>query len=98
MQSKLAHAAERKAFRRVLDKFIAKSQTQSATEAANELIGAVEKIMKCSWQDGSFDNLRAIADAATATLKRPYTPWSLCTLIKFRSVCRYATRARTILT
>lgn len=50
MQSKLAHAAERKAFRRVLDKFIAKSQTQSATEAANELIGAVEKIMKCSWR------------------------------------------------
>lgn len=61
MQSKLAHAAERKAFKRVLDKFIAKSQTQSATEAANELIGAVEKIMKGSWQDGSFDNLRAIA-------------------------------------
>lgn len=61
MQSKLAHAAERKAFKTVLDKFIAKSQTQSATEAANDLIGAVEKIMKGSWNDASFENLRQIA-------------------------------------
>ena len=61
MQNKVIHAAERKAFKTVLDRFIAKSQTESAAEAANDLIGVVEKIMKGAWSDGSFDMLRQIA-------------------------------------
>ena len=61
MQNKLVHAAERKAFKAVLDKFIAKSQTETAAEAANDLIGFVEKIMKGAWSDGSFETLRQIA-------------------------------------
>lgn len=61
MQSKLIHAAERKAFQTVLNRFIAKSQTKNATEAANDLIGSVEKIMKGAWSDDSFDTLRQIA-------------------------------------
>ena len=61
MQNKVIHAAERKAFQIVLDKFIAKSQTETAAEAANDLISVVEKIMKGAWSDGSFETLRQIA-------------------------------------
>lgn len=61
MQNKIVHAAERKAFKIVLDKFIAKSQTKGASEAANDLIGSVEKIMKGVWRDESFAMLRQIA-------------------------------------
>lgn len=61
MQNKIVHAAERKAFKTVLDRFIAKSQTEAAAEAANDLINIVEKIMKGAWSDGSFDMLRQIA-------------------------------------
>ncbi|MGN0593418.1 MAG: radical SAM protein [Ruminococcus sp.] len=61
MQNKLVHAAERMAFKAVLDKFIAKSRTETATEAANDLIGFVEKIMKGAWNDDSFETLRQIA-------------------------------------
>lgn len=61
MQNKIVHAAERKAFKIVLDKFIAKSQTKGASEAANDLISSVEKIMKGVWQDESFAMLRQIA-------------------------------------
>lgn len=61
MQSKLVHAAERKAFQTVLDRFIAKSRTGNAAEVANDLIGSVEKIMKGIWTDESFTMLRQIA-------------------------------------
>ncbi len=61
MQNKLIHGAERKAFQTILDKFIAKSQTENAAEVANELIGSVEKIMKGTWQDSSFTMLRGVA-------------------------------------
>lgn len=62
MQNKIVHAAERKAFKTVLDNVISKSQTEDASEMANSLINLVEKIMKGSWSDGSFETLRQIAD------------------------------------
>ena len=62
MQNRIAHAAERKAFRKVLKKVIEKSRTDGASEAADELITFVERIMKGAWADGSFDILRRIAE------------------------------------
>lgn len=61
MQSKIVHAAERKAFQTVLDKFIAKGQTENAADLANELINFIEKIMKGSWSDSNFEVLRQVA-------------------------------------
>ena len=61
MQNKIVHAAERKAFQTVLDKFIAKSRTEGASEAANDLINIVEKLMKGYWKNESFEMLRKIA-------------------------------------
>ena len=62
MQNSIAHAAERKAFRKVLKKVIEKSRTDGASEAADELITFVERIIKGAWADGSFDILRRIAE------------------------------------
>lgn len=61
MQNKIVHAAERKAFQTVLNRFIAKSQAGNTAEVANDLIGSVEKIMKGTWQDSSFAMLKGIA-------------------------------------
>lgn len=62
MKNNLVHAAERKAFKLVLDNFIKKAQTKDASEAAESLIDHVEKIMKGSWPDHSFETLRQIAN------------------------------------
>lgn len=56
------HAAERKAFKTVLDNFIKKGQNEDASEMAESLISLVEKIMKGSWSDTSFELLRDIAN------------------------------------
>ncbi len=62
MQNKIVHAAERKAFKTVLDSFIRKGQNEDAGELAKSLISLVEKIMKGSWSDDSFETLRQIAE------------------------------------
>ena len=62
MQNKIVHAAERQAFKTVLDNFIRKGQTADASEMAKSLITLVEKIMKGQWGDDAFATLRQIAD------------------------------------
>lgn len=62
MMNNIVHAAERKAFKTVLDNFIKNAQTKDASQAAESLINFVEKIMKGAWPDSSFDVLRQIAN------------------------------------
>ncbi len=61
MQSKMMHAAERKAFQTVLDRMIEKGQNENAAEIADSLIGLIEKIMGSSWSEDSYRTLRQIA-------------------------------------
>ena len=62
MQNKIIHAAERKAFKMALDNFIKKGQTEDSSELAESLISLVEKIMRGSWSDSSFELFRQIAE------------------------------------
>jgi MoaA/NifB/PqqE/SkfB family radical SAM enzyme len=62
MQNKIVHAAERKAFQTVLDKLIAKGQTEDVSELANSLIELIRKVMGNSWSEESYATLRHIAD------------------------------------
>lgn len=61
MENKLAHAAERTAFKAILDSMIKKGQTQDVGELADSLIGLMQKILGSSWDSASFDTLRRIA-------------------------------------
>ena len=61
MQSRIAHAAERKAFQVVLDRLIRRGQTENVSELANSLINTVENIMGSSWKESSYRMLRQIA-------------------------------------
>ena len=47
---KAAHAAERKAFEKVLDNFIQKGRTKDAAAAAQELVDMAEKIQGSVWK------------------------------------------------
>ena len=62
MQNKIVHAAERQAFKTVLDTFIKKGQNEDVSELAKSLIDLVEKIMKTQWGDEAFATLRQISD------------------------------------
>ncbi len=62
MQNKIVHAAERAAFKGLLDNFIKKGQNNNAVEVAKSMIDSVEKIMKGQWDDSVFATLRQIAD------------------------------------
>ena len=44
LMEKAAHAAERKAFEKVLDNFIKKGRTEDAAAAAQDLVDMAEKI------------------------------------------------------
>ena len=58
---KAAHAAERKAFEKVLDNFIQKGRTKDAAAAAQELVDMAEKIQGSVWKKESFEVLHMIA-------------------------------------
>ena len=58
---KAAHAAERKAFEKVLDNFIQKGRTKDAAAAAQELVDMAEKIQGSVWKKESFEVLHMVA-------------------------------------
>ena len=58
---KLSHAAERKAFETILDSMIKKGQTQDVGELANQLIDLIQKILKDTWSDKAYEDLRTVA-------------------------------------
>ncbi len=59
---KAAHAAERKAFEKVLDNFIQKGKTADAASAAQDLVDMAEKIQGSVWKKESFEMLHMIAN------------------------------------
>jgi len=61
MENRLAHAAERAAFKAILDSMIKKGQTQDVGELGDSLISLMQKILGSSWDAASFDTLRRIA-------------------------------------
>ena len=61
LMEKAAHAAERKAFEKVLDNFIQKGRTKDAAAAAQDLVDMAEKIQGSVWKKESFEVLHMIA-------------------------------------
>ena len=61
LMEKAAHAAERKAFEKVLDNFIKKGRTEDAAAAAQDLVDMAEKIQGSVWKKESFEVLHMIA-------------------------------------
>ena len=61
LMEKAAHAAERKAFEKVLENFIQKGKTADAASAAQDLVDMAEKIQGSVWKKESFEVLRMIA-------------------------------------
>lgn len=64
LMEKAAHAAERKAFEKVLDNFIQKGKTADAASAAQDLVDMAEKIQGSVWKKESFEVLHMIARSA----------------------------------
>ena len=60
LMEKAAHAAERKAFEKVLENFIQKGKTADAASAAQELVDMAEKIQGSVWKKESFEVLHMI--------------------------------------
>ena len=54
LMEKDAHAAERKAFEKVLENFIQKGKTADAASAAQDLVDMAEKIQGSVWKKESF--------------------------------------------
>ena len=61
LMEKAAHAAERKAFEKVLENFIQKGKTADAASAAQDLVDMAEKIQGSVWKKESFEVLHMIA-------------------------------------
>lgn len=61
MTHSITHAAERQAFKSILDSIIKKGQTQDVSELAESLIGLMQKILGSSWNSSAFDTLRLVA-------------------------------------
>ena len=61
LMEKAAHAAERKAFEKVLGNFIQKGKTADAASAAQDLVDMAEKIQGSVWKKESFEVLHMIA-------------------------------------
>ena len=61
MTEKITHAVERKAFESVLGSILKKGQTQDVGDLVENLIGQIEKIHKGTWDEQTFQTLRAIA-------------------------------------
>lgn len=61
LMEKAAHAAERKAFEKVLENFIQKGRTEDAAAAAQDLVDMAEKIQGSVWKKESFEVLHMIA-------------------------------------
>ena len=61
MTTGIAHAVERKAFKKILDSIIRKGQTQDVSELAGSLVNMVEKIVGDSWSKDTIANLHALA-------------------------------------
>ena len=70
LMEKAAHAAERKAFEKVLDNFIKKGRTEDAAAAAQDLVDMAEKIQGSVWKKESFEVLHMIAGTAPAAGRR----------------------------
>ena len=62
MAKSLAHIAERKAFEKILDSIIKKSQTENVSDVFLSLVDKIEKIMGEDWEASSYEMLRQIAN------------------------------------
>jgi len=62
MSNSIAHAAERKAFKTILDSMIKKGQTQDVSELGKSMISLMQKILGDSWDSSAFDTLRLVAE------------------------------------
>ena len=60
MAKSLAHIAERKAFEKILDSIIKKSQTENVSDVFLSLVDKIEKIMGEDWEASSYEMLRQI--------------------------------------
>ncbi len=61
MPNKIMHAAERRAFKAVLDRVIRRAGEGDAAEAAADLVGRVRKILGDTWTEETYEMLGAIA-------------------------------------
>lgn len=60
--NKLQHAAERKAFERVLKKIVNKGEKESVSEMAESILDIMRRIMVGEWKESSFQMFQDIAD------------------------------------
>ena len=81
LMEKAAHAAERKAFEKVLDNFIKKGRTEDAAAAAQDLVDMAEKIQGSVWKKESFEVLHMIAGQPEGKWAMSSEFWTKPTLI-----------------
>jgi len=58
----ISHAAERAAFKAILDRMIRRGQTEDISDVSESLISLMQKILGSSWDPNSFATLRRVAE------------------------------------
>ena len=69
MVKNVKHIMERKAFEKVLESIISKSQEKDLSEVMLPMIDMMEKILGDSWEQSSYELLRTLA-------KDPDSKWT----------------------